>query len=197
MRDLEIRGAGNILGAEQHGHMMAVGYDMYMKLMDEAIHELRGEMMPQDSDVTIDLNVNAYIDSSYIKNEELRLEMYKKIASIECENDAIDISDEIMDRYGDIPLETQNLIYIALIKTMAHECGIISIKQDDEVLTLYSKNSVNITEELAKLYRGRIIYVNDDTPYIKLKVSKKPAELLKELKKFLSNMKEDEKVLVH
>ena len=120
MRDMQIRGAGNLLGPEQHGHMETVGYDMYLKLLDEAVTEMKGELPKRASlETSVEFRVSAHIDARYIPDEDQRIDMYKSIASVESEEEAMDILDELIDRYGDIPEETRNLVDIALIKNMA------------------------------------------------------------------------------
>lgn len=103
MRDLEIRGAGNLLGAEQHGHMEAVGYDLYCKMLNEAVKHLKGEMEEETFNTTMDLNVDAYIPDSYIPNEYQKLDIYKRVAAIENEEEMEDMLEELIDRFGDIP----------------------------------------------------------------------------------------------
>ncbi len=129
MRDLEIRGAGNILGAQQHGHMDAVGYDMYCKLLKESVDEVQGVQTIDDVQMTIDINVSAYIPETYIYNSDQRIDVYKKIAAIESEDERMEIEDELIDRFGDIPRAVSALIDIAVIKAMAKECGICEIIQ--------------------------------------------------------------------
>lgn len=129
MKDLEIRGAGNLLGAEQHGQMAAVGYELYCKLLDETIRSLKGEYEPKAPDAVIDLRLDAFIDSSYIRQESRKIEMYKRIAAIEDLGDKYDVEEELVDRFGDIPPETQNLIYIAYTKALATKFGFSEISQ--------------------------------------------------------------------
>lgn len=128
MRDLEIRGAGNLLGAEQSGHMMSVGYDMYLKLLDEAVLEERGEA-PKEIDCTADLNVTANMDPEYVSRGEERMDLYRRIAGIRSQEDADDLLDEVIDRYGDPPKGVLNLIDIALLRANARKLGICDIKQ--------------------------------------------------------------------
>lgn len=129
MRDLEIRGAGNLLGADQSGHMEAVGYDLYCKMLNSEVKRLKGEAKEEEEfDTAIDLDVNAYIPSMYVKNEAQKLELYKRIASIENDEEREDMIDELIDRYGEVPTSVENLLQIATIKTMAHDAYLLEIK---------------------------------------------------------------------
>ena len=128
MRDLEIRGAGNLLGAEQSGHMMSVGYDMYLKLLDEAVLEEKGER-PREIDCTADLNITANVDKEYVARGEERMDLYRRMAAVRSQEDADDLLDEIVDRYGDPPKGVLNLIDVALLRAMARKVGIKDIKQ--------------------------------------------------------------------
>ena len=141
MRDLEIRGAGNLLGAEQSGHMMSVGYDMYLKLLDEAVLEERGEK-PKEPDCTADLNVTANVDKEYVSRGEERMDLYRRMAAIRSQEDADDLLDEIIDRYGDPPKGVLNLIEIALLRANAKKVGIVDIRQKagDVLFTLSNLN---------------------------------------------------------
>ena len=124
MRDLEIRGAGDLLGAEQSGHMLSVGYDMYLKLLEEAVLEERGEARPQAPECTADLAVSANIDKSYVPAGEQRMDLYRRMAAIRTEEDSEDLIDEIVDRYGDPPKAVMNLVAIALLRAGASAAGI-------------------------------------------------------------------------
>ena len=128
MRDLEIRGAGNLLGAEQSGHMMSVGYDMYLKLLDEAVLEERGEK-PKEPDCTADLNVTANVDKAFVSRGEERMDLYRRMAAIRSQEDADDLLDEIVDRYGEPPKGVLNLVEIALLRANARKVGICDIRQ--------------------------------------------------------------------
>ena len=132
MRDLEIRGAGNLLGAEQHGHMEAVGYDLYCKMLNEAVKHLKGEVEEEPYTTTVDLNVDAYIPASYIPNEYQKLDIYKRIAGIETEEEMDDMIEELIDRFGDIPRKVQKLLAIANLKAMAHRLYITAVEQKGE-----------------------------------------------------------------
>ena len=137
MRDLEIRGAGNILGPQQHGHMAVIGYDLYIKMLNDAIRKVKGEIVEEEIDVEIDLPVNAYIPDSYIEDEIIKIEMYKKIASIENEEDLNDIKDELEDRFSDIPKSVNALMSIAYMKTLCKKLGIEKVRMaKDEIILL-------------------------------------------------------------
>ena len=140
MRDLELRGAGNIMGAQQHGHMESVGYDMYLKLLGEAVSEEKGEL-PKNSDLDclIDLTVDAHIPESYVESLTLRLDVYRRIADIRSVEDSEDVKDELWDRFGKIPKAVNGLIDIALIRNRAHALGVYEIRQNDSEVQLYVK----------------------------------------------------------
>jgi transcription-repair coupling factor (superfamily II helicase) len=176
MRDMEIRGAGNLLGPEQHGHMESVGYDMYCRLLDEAVRELRGEpLRKEETEVTIDINIDAYIDDSYIGSESRKIEMYKKIAAINDENDVLDIEDELTDRYGDIPAPVKNLITAAYIKALARSLGISSVteKKDTVVFGFANIKSIDFQAiaKAAEKYRRQLLFSAGASPHL---VYKKP-----------------------
>ncbi len=141
MRDLEIRGAGNVLGAEQHGHMDAVGYDLYCKLLKQAVLALKGQRDRDEADfeTTVECSIDAYIPADYIKNEYQKLDIYKRISAIENEQEEFDMRDELIDRFGDIPKTVENLLTIALIKAMAHQVYVteVSIGRREFKLTMH------------------------------------------------------------
>ena len=147
LRDLEIRGAGNILGSEQHGQMEAIGYEMYCKMLDDAIKELKGEEIYDKVDVEIDLDISAYIPDTYISNQNQKIEVYQNIALCESLEDVDDILDEIIDRYGEIPKEVNNLIEIAKIKILARNLGVLSIVQKGTNIKFQIANNNNISDE--------------------------------------------------
>ncbi|MGL5328911.1 MAG: transcription-repair coupling factor [Peptostreptococcaceae bacterium] len=137
MRDLEIRGAGNIVGSQQHGHMAVIGYDLYVKMLNEAIRKVKGEPITEDIDVEIDLSVNAYIPDTYISDELTKIEMYKKIASIENKEDMIEVEEELEDRFSDLPKSVQTLLRISYIKSLCKKMKIEKVRQvKDEIWLL-------------------------------------------------------------
>ncbi|MBO5059748.1 MAG: transcription-repair coupling factor [Clostridia bacterium] len=136
MRDLEIRGAGDILGAEQHGHIDSVGYDMYCKILSESVREVQGISEGEELETTVDIKVDAFIPERYIKSNNVRIDTYKRIAALENEDDASELTDELIDRFGDIPSAAANLIEIALIKALAHNIGICDVTQKGEIIVM-------------------------------------------------------------
>ena len=174
MRDLEIRGAGNLLGAEQSGHMMSVGYDMYLKLLDEAVLEERGEK-PKEPDCTADLNVTANVDKDYVSRGEERMDLYRRMAAIRTQEDADDLLDEIIDRYGDPPKGVLNLVDIALLRANARKLGITDIKQKatDVLLTLHKLDLEAISLLCQEPdYKNRVQFIaSAKQPTLRLKLS--------------------------
>jgi len=174
MRDLEIRGAGNLLGAEQSGHMMSVGYDMYLKLLDEAVLEERGER-PKTPDCTADLNVTANVDREYVARGEERMDLYRRMAAIRSQEDADDLLDEIIDRYGDPPKGVLNLIDIALLRANAQKVGIQDIRQKagDVLFTLTELNFEAVSAVCAdEDYKKRVQFVaTAKQPTLRLKLA--------------------------
>ena len=147
MRDLEIRGAGNLLGAEQHGHMEAVGYDMYCKMLNEAVKHLKGELSEEDTFTTaLDVNVDAYIPDSYIPNEYHKLDIYKRIAAIESEEEMDDMIEELIDRFGDIPKKVELLLEVARLKNLAHQAYVTEVTQKGVTYTfrMYEKAKIHV-----------------------------------------------------
>lgn len=144
MRDLEIRGAGNLLGAQQHGHMEAIGYDLYCKMLQEAVALEKGEPIKESFETTIEMKVNAYIPASYIVDEVERLDIYKKIASIQGDKDYYDVQEELEDRYGTLPNSVQNLIDIALVKWEANQIDITLVSEVEGHLTFKFKEDAQL-----------------------------------------------------
>ncbi len=174
MRDLEIRGAGNLLGAEQSGHMMSVGYDMYLKLLDEAVLEERGEK-PKEPDCTADLNVTANVDKDYVSRGEERMDLYRRMAAIRSQEDADDLLDEIIDRYGEPPKGVLNLVEIALLRANARKSGVCDIRQKagDILFTLTNLDFEAVTAMCADPdYKTRLHFVaTAKEPTLRLKLA--------------------------
>ncbi len=188
MRDLEIRGAGNLLGAEQSGHMMSVGYDMYLKLLDEAVLEEKGEK-PKEVDCTADLNVTANVDKDFVARGEERMDLYRRMAAIRTQEDADDLLDEIVDRYGEPPKGVLNLIDIALLRANARALGITDIKQkaSDVLFTLADIHFEAFSALCAdKDYKNRIqLIASAKVPTIRLKLAS-GVDSLRQCKVFIS-----------
>lgn len=148
MRDLEIRGAGNLLGAEQHGHMEAVGYDLYCKMLGEAVKQAKGMQVEESFDTSIDIDIDAYIPAAYIPNEFQKLDIYKRIAGIETQEETEEMTEELIDRFGDPPKSVENLLSIAKIKSMAHRVYFTEVAQKGDTLkfTLYGKAKINVAK---------------------------------------------------
>ena len=135
MRDLEIRGAGNLLGAKQHGHMQAVGYDLYCKMLNEAVKNLKGISTVEDFETSVDLDVDAFITPAYIVNEVQKLDIYKRIAGVENQNECDEMKEELLDRFGETPTAVENLLRIAMIRVQAHKVYITEIRgRNGEIL---------------------------------------------------------------
>ena len=168
MRDLELRGAGNLLGAQQHGHMNAVGYDLYCKMLSEAVKEAKGIHTMEDFETSIDLNVDAYIPDSYISNEFQKLDIYKRIAGIENQQDYDDMLEELLDRFGEPGKAVLNLLAVAKLKAIAHQGYVTEIKQmGKEVrITLYEKAKLNPEgiPVLMQKYRRGLQFKNEQEP---------------------------------
>ena len=184
MKDLEIRGAGNVLGKSQHGHMAAVGYDLYCKMLNEAVNDLKGIKNEYSFETNVDLSVDAYIPSTYIKSEYQKLDIYKRIAAIESEEELSDMKDELVDRYGSLSTPAVNLLNIALIKSMAHKIGIMEMKGTIEdgpsgcyktVMKVYPKAEIN-TEAIPDFidsFGGAMKLVSGSQPHFIWRVTKK------------------------
>ena len=184
MKDLEIRGAGNVLGKSQHGHMAAVGYDLYCKMLNEAVNDLKGIKNEYSFETNVDLSVDAYIPSTYIKSEYQKLDIYKRIAAIESEEELSDMKDELVDRYGSLSTPAVNLLNIALIKSMAHKIGIMEMKGTIEdgpsgcyktVMKVYPKAEIN-TEAIPDFidsFGGAMKLVSGSQPQFIWRVTKK------------------------
>ena len=203
MKDLEIRGAGNVLGRSQHGHMAAVGYDLYCKMLNEAVNDLKGIKNAYGFETNVDLEVDAFIPSSYIKSEYQKLDVYKRIAAIETEEELSDMKDELSDRYGSLPASAVNLLNIALIKSIAHKIGIMEIKGGTDNssgsalwrtdMKMYAKADIkaDLIEAFVNSYGVKLVTTPE--PKFIWKVTKKKfgnaPEYLAGLKNLLNDMK--------
>ena len=169
MRDLEIRGAGNLLGEAQSGHMEAVGYDLYCKMLNEAVRQLKGGPEAETFTTLIDLNVDAYIPEYYIKNEYQTLDIYKRIAAIESEEELEDMTEELIDRFGDIPKKVQQLLVIASLKSLAHSVYVTAIEQKGEEIrfTMYEKAKIDPSgiPKFLDSYKNDLIFRAEEPPY--------------------------------
>ena len=195
MRDLEIRGAGNLLGAEQHGHMEAVGYDMYCRLLDEEVHKQQGEEIEEQFETTVDLNINAFIPDFYIKNQLQRMELYKKIAAVCTLQDYYDIQEELEDRFGDLPKSVQTLLEVVLLKAQAHRLDIISIvqKQNSIVLTFKAEAKIDPVKltKLIAANKSRYLFTAGANPYLTIRMKANDQEPLLDYIKNLLHALED------
>ncbi len=190
MRDLEIRGAGSLMGEIQHGHMEQIGYEMYCELLNQVVKELKGEKVIEEIDVQIDLDVTSYIPDEFIDNSSQKIEIYQNIALCKNEEDIQNVTDEIIDRYGRMPYEIENLLDIARIKILAREKHILKISQKRENIIYYFDNeefNFDIVDKLMKTFRNRIKFSPSKEPYITFKLSN-PKNILEECKEFLKKL---------
>ena len=175
MRDLEIRGAGNLLGGEQHGHMAAIGYDLYVKLLEETMRQLKGDHVESLEDTIIEINVNAYISEDYIKDQGHKIEIYKKIASIRNMDDMYKIEEEIKERFGSIPSNTQNLLLISYIRSVARAFKITSVTQNGKNIRIQFKDDSRINAEkignILYKYNREVIFNATAEPYFIYRVN--------------------------
>ena len=190
MRDLEIRGAGSLLGEIQHGHMEQVGYDTYCNLLDEVVKNMQGIEVEEERDIQIDLNVSCYISDTYIEVTAQKIEMYQNIALAKTEEDIADVIDEATDRYGTMPKEVENLIEIARIKMLCKEKNIFKITQRMNNIVFYFDPklfNMDVVDTLVKEYKDNLRFSAGTEPYITLKLKDNNSKvILAETKKFLS-----------
>ncbi|MGN0979209.1 MAG: transcription-repair coupling factor [Candidatus Avoscillospira sp.] len=175
MRDLEIRGAGDLLGAEQSGHMMSVGYDMYLKLLEDAVLEEQGGQKNPEPECTADLSVTANISKTYVPSGEQRMDLYRRMAAIRSEEDSEELLDEIVDRYGDPPKGVMNLVAIALLRAKASAAGICKIEQKADTVTVSTEilDFPAVSAVCAEPgYKGRIFFSAGEKPMLSLKLKK-------------------------
>ena len=173
MKDLEIRGAGNLLGAEQSGHMETVGYDMFVKILEQAVLEEKCEKVPEKKECSVDLGISAYIPESYIKSPAQRIEMYKKIAEIKTKSDAEDVLDEMSDRYGAVPKETKNLITIASVRARCTSIGIVKVEYRAGKLSIYPEKAPEKEQQiaLATKFPGKVLTSLGSNPCYNVKIA--------------------------
>ena len=185
MRDLELRGAGNILGGEQHGHMETVGYDMYLRLLGEAVSEEKGEEASSyELECLVDVQVQAHIPEGYIESLSQRLEIYRRISDIRSQDDAMDVLDELIDRFGEPPASVKGLIDVALIRNTAASLGIYEIKQNAGALLLYQRKlDMEFVSRLIGVFKKRVLVNAGAKPYIsvKLQAGDSPLETLRQV----------------
>ena len=184
MRDMEIRGAGNLLGAQQHGHMEAVGYEMYLRLLAEAVGEEKGlPTSGREAECLIDLQVPAHIPEAYIGTNAQRLEVYRRIADIRTMEDSLDVYDELIDRFGEPPAAVQGLIDVALLRNMAADLGIYEVKQQGDSLLLYQRKlDLETGSRMSAAMKGRVMVSAGAKPYFAVKIAKglTPLDTLRE-----------------
>ncbi|ABR46397.1 transcription-repair coupling factor [Alkaliphilus metalliredigens QYMF] len=170
MRDLEIRGAGNLLGSQQHGHMASIGYDLYIKLLEETMAEMKGEVVEKYEDTNMELNVNAYIPERFIGSSTHKIEIYKKIASIRNQEDLYAIEEEIEDRFGDIPMSVRNLLMISYIKALGNQIRVQTITQKEKEIRIQFTRSQKLKPEnigsVLHQYPRKVSFHGSDQPYL-------------------------------
>jgi len=193
LRDLEIRGAGNILGTQQHGHMLAIGYDLYCKLLAAAVKELKGEKETEEIQPVIELDVSAYISDKYISNTSQKMEIYRRIAAVESLEEVDDLEEEIEDRYGEIPEPTRNLIAISGIKVLAKKLKITSIIQQADGIKFQFQGPDSLSPEmifkLSTAFQKNITFLRTAVPSFIYKIrGLKGYKLLKRIEKILDEM---------
>ena len=176
LKDLEIRGAGNVLGSTQSGHMEEIGYDLYVKMLNTAIRTKMGEKVEEEFETGVDLPVDAFIQDDYVKNEFLKLEIYKRISKIEDEEDADLIIEELKDRFGELPKTLTRLINVSLIRAKAHKAGMTDIKYIDDEVRFIIKNGTEIRSDripkFIKKYKGKMRLVIAKQSGFALRMSK-------------------------
>ena len=193
MRDLEIRGAGNMLGSEQHGHMDNVGYDMYCKILSESVKEAKGIKVSGKDTVAVDITINAYIPESYIPSANQRIDMYKRIAAIETEDDEFEVQDELTDRFGDMPKSVLNLIAVAGLKPVAADIGCNEIIEKGRTVTLKFNEGIlspEIVFGLDNKFPSRVKVLSGDVPALTVTMKDNDGTPLQFVKKLLTLIKE-------
>ncbi len=174
LRDMEIRGVGNLLGTQQHGHLDAVGYDLYIKLLNRAVLEEKGEVQEEEVECTVNLKFDAHIPEKYVSYPAQRMSLYKRIALISTEEDVADVTDELVDRYGEPPRPVQNLLRIALIHSLAVKCRFTSVREDASGIHVTpEKMDFDTWAEVSSLFQGRLRMLMSGDPHICIRPDKK------------------------
>ena len=192
MRDLEIRVAGSLIGEIQHGHMEQVGYDMYCKLLDEVMKEMKGEKVeePKEEDIQIDINVSSYIPDDYIESSDMKISIYQDIALCKNEEEIMDVTDEIIDRFGTMPKEVEELLEIARIKNMCREKNINKIMQKGSGIVFYFEEKTfdpKIISKLISIYKTNIKFSPSALPYVTYQIDLNKS-IIKQIKEFIQNV---------
>ena len=189
MRDMEIRGAGNLLGSEQHGQMESVGYELYMKLLSEAVLEEKGETVKPATECKVNLNTDAYIPEKYIRSTSQRIDAYKKIASVQNEEDYSDVTDELCDRYGTLPAQAVTLMKISLIRALGGSVAIDKIEKRENSALFYTGSfEPTAIREMQTAFKGRFFISAGNSPYFTVKLTGNSGfvdEILQILKKYI------------
>ena len=194
MRDMEIRGAGNLLGAQQHGHMEAVGYDMYLKLLADAVSEEKGQPAAASVECLVDLPITAHIPDGYIRDNAQRLEIYRRIADIRTVEDSMDVFDELIDRFGEPPKAVQGLVDVALLRNMAAAIGIREVRQQQDALLLYTeKLNVELGARLTAALPRRVMISAGNKPYYAVRIDRTGGkDALDTLREALESVQEEQ-----
>ena len=190
LRDLEIRGAGSLLGGRQHGHMESVGYEMYLRLLGEAVAEAKGEPIQETAECTVDIQIDAHIPERYMESLSQRLDMYRKIASVHTAEDEMDLLDELVDRYGEPPKEVLGLITVSRLRNTAAQLGITEIVQRGGSMLFYLEHPTpEMLAALSEKYRGRAMFGSVGKAYLGVKLEQeKPLELMREVLNILEHV---------
>lgn len=189
LRDLEIRGAGSLLGGRQHGHMESVGYDMYLRLLNEAVAEAKGEPIQQTAECVVDIQIDAHIPEQYMESLSQRLDMYRKIAAVQTDEDEMDLVDELIDRYGEPPREVTGLIAVSRLRNTAAQLGITEISQRAGNMLFYLENpTAQMIAKLSERYRGRVTFASVGKSYLGVRLDgDKPLDLMREVLQILKD----------